>query len=90
MEPNASLVHRCLADVLDVLTSTRDGLLRLPQGWHQDTGSLTLAGFWKLLCAVEAEIFRKTPQWATFHDNEEMVEWMRVSLPSCGTLAHGD
>lgn len=79
----AKRVVRCLSDVIDVLGGATDGLLR-------DTTFLAssdsagvrqrLASFWKLMCNALAVLFRRTPDWANYFENDEMTEWMRDAV----------
>lgn len=79
----AKRIVRCLSDVIDVLCGATDGLLR-------DESFLTrseeiglrskLVSFWKLMCDALALLFKQTPEWANYFENDQMTEWMRDAL----------
>ncbi|KAK4706098.1 senataxin, partial [Phenoliferia sp. Uapishka_3] len=79
----AKRLVRCLSDVIDVLCAASDGLLR-------DAGFLArsqdsnvqgkLLSFWKLMCQALALLFKHTPSWSVYFENEQMTEWMRDAV----------
>ncbi|GAA5880785.1 hypothetical protein JCM1840_001374 [Sporobolomyces johnsonii] len=79
----AKRLVRCLSDVIDVLCDTTDGLLRdasfVARGKDFKLQSKLLT-LWKLMGEALALLFRKTPEWALFFENEEMTEWMRDAI----------
>lgn len=72
---------RCLTDIIDVLCSIPNGLLR-NDDFRKSTSSLPvqLPKWWKLMTSALSVIFRYTPRWARYFDNEDMVLWMRDAL----------
>lgn len=74
---------RCLTDVIDVLCSSPDGLLLkrelLTKGAGADVPTL-LPKWWNMMTQALSVIFAKTPKWAVYFENAEMVLWMRDAL----------
>lgn len=73
----------CLTDVIDVMCSRTDGLLLNPSFVKslQDAGdSNLLLDWWHQMTKALTVIFSRTPRWAGYFDNEEMVVWMRDAL----------
>ncbi|CCM01866.1 uncharacterized protein FIBRA_03937 [Fibroporia radiculosa] len=74
---------RCLTDIIDVLCSGPDGLLHkqafLTTGLG-DTIPSQLPKWWSLMTNALSVIFSRTPRWAIFFDNADMVLWMRDAL----------
>jgi senataxin len=73
----------CLTDIFEVLCSTSDGLLRHPQFSKRDDGPgpvTELPKFWTLITQAIGLIFKRTPTWSVYFDNEEMILWMRDAL----------
>ena len=74
---------RCLTDVIDVLCSSPDGLLLkhefLTKGAGVDVPAL-LPKWWNMMTQALSVIFAKTPKWAAYFENAEMVLWMRDAL----------
>jgi senataxin len=79
----AKRLVRCLSDVIDVFTDTTDGLLRDPD-YVVRGKEVKLQGkllkLWELMGDALALLFKKTPDWALFFENEEMTEWMRDAI----------
>ncbi|GAA5907060.1 DNA/RNA helicase SEN1 [Sporobolomyces salmoneus] len=79
----AKRLVRCLSDVIDVFCDTTDGLLRNPE-YVARGKDFKLQGkllkLWELMGDALALLFRKTPDWALFFENEEMTEWMRDAI----------
>lgn len=79
----AKRMVRCLSDVIDVLCAATDGLLRdaafLARSQDSSLQSKLLS-FWKLMCQALALLFKQTPAWATYFENEQMTEWMRDAV----------
>ena len=77
-------IVRCMTDVIDILCSTDNGLLRRSSYLKRSTeGHCTaedLPKWWKLMARSISVIFRKTPGWSLFFGSKEMVEWMRDAL----------
>lgn len=74
---------RCLTDVIDVLCSNPHGLLHSEQFLKMDVGtsvSTQLFKWWNMMTKALRAIFLKTPKWATYFDNADMVLWMRDAL----------
>ena len=75
---------RCMTDVIEVLCSSENGLLRRSSYVKKDTGGHNIAEdlpeWWKLMARSISVIFRKTPGWSLFFGTEEMIEWMRDAL----------
>ncbi|EJD50704.1 hypothetical protein AURDEDRAFT_83748 [Auricularia subglabra TFB-10046 SS5] len=73
----------CLTDVLDVLCARPGGLLFAksfvyPDGKQRPTKQI--GKLWASMCRALAVVFRRTPSWSTFYENQEMVIWMRDAL----------
>ncbi|GAA5849474.1 hypothetical protein JCM5353_006863 [Sporobolomyces roseus] len=79
----AKRLVRCLSDVIDVFCATTDGLLRDPD-YVARGKDVKLQGkllkLWELMGDSLALLFKKTPDWALFFENEEMTEWMRDAI----------
>ncbi|PCH40128.1 helicase sen1 [Wolfiporia cocos MD-104 SS10] len=75
---------RCLTDIIDVFCSSPDGLLLNQQFLQQEgVGSNVpsrLPQWWNLMTRSLAVIFLKTPKWAVYFDNADMILWMRDAL----------
>lgn len=81
----AKALVRTMTDVIEVLGNSPDGLLRDPSYIRRNsegefTVQTTLPKLWKAMTTCLAVIFRRTPKWALFYDNQVMVEWMRDAL----------
>ncbi|KAJ7109726.1 SEN1 N terminal-domain-containing protein [Mycena crocata] len=85
--PEACSLAKCLVrylqDVIDVLCSRPDGLLFsrhfLRPG--DDTGPCSrLPALWNSMNQAITVIFKRTPMWANYFENEEMLLWMRDAL----------
>lgn len=77
-----SLVQ-CFTDVIEALCSGAGGLLRRPQFLRCDDihgPASRMIELWVLMSKAIAVIFKRTPAWSIYFDNEEMVEWMRDAL----------
>ncbi|GAA5892669.1 hypothetical protein JCM6882_000552 [Rhodosporidiobolus microsporus] len=79
----AKRLVRCLQDVLDVLCAKTDGLLRdadfVRRGRDFRLSSKLLA-LWNFMGGALALLFKRTPDWALFFENDEMTEWMRDAI----------
>ncbi|GAA5875105.1 hypothetical protein JCM16303_005010 [Sporobolomyces ruberrimus] len=79
----AKRLVRCLSDVIDVFCDTTDGLLRDPE-YVARGREVKLQGkllkLWELMGESLALLFKQTPEWANFFENEEMTEWMRDAI----------
>ena len=77
-------IVRCMTDVIDVLCSSENGLLRrssyLKKGAEGHSTAENLPKWWKLMARSISIIFRRTPGWSLFFGTKEMVEWMRDAL----------
>lgn len=77
-------IVRCMTDVIEVLCSSENGLLRRSSYLKKNAeGSCTaedLPKWWKLMARSISVIFRRTPGWSLFFGTKEMVEWMRDAL----------
>ena len=77
-------VVRCMTDVIEVLCSSENGLLRrssyLRKGTEGHSTAEDLPKWWKLMARSISIIFRRTPGWSLFFGTKEMVEWMRDAL----------
>ncbi|GLB38538.1 putative SEN1 N terminal [Lyophyllum shimeji] len=74
---------RCFTDILDVLSASPNGLLHSQHFLkpEEDNGpAANLMKLWKLMTRSLTVIFKRTPLWAPFFDNQEMVVWMRDAL----------
>ena len=79
----AKRMVRCLSDVIDVLCAATDGLLRDATFLARSQDSNVrgkLLSFWKLMCQALALLFKQTPSWAIYFENEQMTEWMRDAV----------
>lgn len=73
----------CLTDVIDVLSSSPDGLLhrtRFLQSFKNSGPDVQLPKWWDLMCQALVQIFYRTPRWADYFENEVMITWMRDAL----------
>ena len=77
-------IVRCMTDVIEVLCSSENGLLRRSSYPKKDADGRSIAEdlpkWWKLMARSISVIFRKTPGWSLFFGPNEMVEWMRDAL----------
>ncbi|KDN52050.1 hypothetical protein K437DRAFT_232872 [Tilletiaria anomala UBC 951] len=80
----AKWVIRSLADVLDVLCETNDGLLRddtdmslLSDVSPRAAVAAYLPRLWSLMCKSVSVIFQRTPKWSATISKSEMVAWFR-------------
>lgn len=74
---------RCLTDIIDVLCSSPDGLLLDHQFLTKGVGAdvpTQLPKWWNMMTQALSVIFSKTPRWAVYFENAEMVLWMRDAL----------
>ncbi|KAM0790470.1 hypothetical protein ACM66B_003346 [Microbotryomycetes sp. NB124-2] len=80
----AKRIVRCLSDVIDSLCATTDGLLRdatfVMRASEGSSLSSTIMSLWKNMCRSLASLFKRTPTWASFFENEQMTEWMRDAI----------
>ena len=77
-------IVRCMTDIIEVLCSSENGLLRrssyLKKGADGHSTAEDLPKWWKLMARSISIIFRRTPGWSLFFGTKEMVEWMRDAL----------
>jgi senataxin len=74
---------RCFTDIIDVLCTTPNGLLHSQHFLKSadDKGpAAQLPKLWNLMSRSLTVIFRRTPLWSTYFDNEDMIVWMRDAL----------
>ena len=80
-------IVRCMTDVIEVLCSSENGLLRRSSYLKKTADGYSpaedLPKWWKLMARSISIIFRRTPGWSLFFDSKEMVEWMRDALIFC-------
>ncbi|KWU45575.1 hypothetical protein RHOSPDRAFT_32881 [Rhodotorula sp. JG-1b] len=79
----AKRVVRCCSDVLDSLCAPTDGLLRDPAFVERNRPikiENKLLALWKLMGEALALLFKQTPQWSAFFENDAMTEWMRDAV----------
>ncbi|KAJ7250875.1 SEN1 N terminal-domain-containing protein [Mycena haematopus] len=74
---------RYLQDVVDILCSRPDGLLHnvhfLRPG--EESGPCSrIPALWNLMNQAITVIFKRTPAWANYFENDEMILWMRDAL----------
>ncbi|KAI0078277.1 hypothetical protein K474DRAFT_1619824 [Panus rudis PR-1116 ss-1] len=72
----------CLTDIIDVMCSSPDGLL-LKKDFLKNLGgdvAQELLRWWSLMTKALSVIFQKTPRWAVYFENAEMILWMRDAL----------
>ncbi len=85
---SAMWLVRCLTDILECFCrqggTNGAGLLREASFLRQKTGHGTirdeLLKLWQQMALTLATIFKRTPQWAQYYENEEMVAWMTDAL----------
>jgi senataxin len=77
-------IVRCMTDVIDVLCSNTDGLLRSQTFIRKRDDGPGPAGelprWLKLMTQTISVIFNRTPGWSLYFGNEDMVVWMRDAL----------
>ncbi|KAJ7670210.1 SEN1 N terminal-domain-containing protein [Mycena rosella] len=74
---------RYLPDIVDILCSRPDGLFfsRHFLRPDDDTGPCArLPALWNCMNQAITVIFKRTPMWANYFENEEMTLWMRDAL----------
>ena len=74
---------RCLTDVIEVLCAGHDGLLhsqRFLKAADSNGSASTLPKFWNLMTKSITVIFKRTPAWSIYFENEIMIVWMRDAL----------
>lgn len=79
----AKRLVRCFSDVFDVLCDTTDGLLRDPDFVRRGRDvklQAKLLALWKLMAEALGLLFKRTPDWANYFENDEMTEWMRDAV----------
>ncbi|KAJ6619424.1 SEN1 N terminal-domain-containing protein [Mycena sp. CBHHK59/15] len=72
-----------LTDVIDVLCSRPDGLLlnsHFLRPRDKDGPSSRILELWKQMNKAIAVIFKRTPAWSVFEDQENITIWMRDAL----------
>ncbi|KAJ6508793.1 SEN1 N terminal-domain-containing protein [Mycena sanguinolenta] len=74
---------RYLQDVVDILCSRPDGLLHKSHFLRpgDESGPCSrIPALWNLMNQAITVIFKRTPAWANYFENEEMILWMRDAL----------
>jgi senataxin len=74
---------RCLTDVIEVLCASHDGLLNSDHNFTSKTAPIpmsVLPTWWALMTKAIAVIFKRTPSWSIYFENEDMIVWMRDAL----------
>lgn len=74
---------RCLTDIIEALCAGHDGLLHNDRFLRApETGgpALALPKLWALMARSITVIFKRTPLWSTYFENEDMIVWMRDAL----------
>ncbi|KAF8073606.1 SEN1 N terminal-domain-containing protein [Lyophyllum atratum] len=74
---------RGFTDILEVLSATPNGLLHSQHFLSPDKDNgpaASLVNLWTLMTKSLTVIFKRTPLWAPYFDNQEMVVWMRDAL----------
>ncbi|KAK0487479.1 SEN1 N terminal-domain-containing protein [Armillaria novae-zelandiae] len=74
---------RCLTDIMEVLCAAPNGLLnnvRFLRSSDSKGPAAHLPRLWTSMNQTLALIFKRTPAWARYYDNEEMIVWMRDAL----------
>ncbi|KAL1748411.1 SEN1 N terminal-domain-containing protein [Schizophyllum fasciatum] len=78
----AKMLVRCFTDIIEVLCESPGGLLRssayAPASSH--TLRRDIPKLWEGMAGALKYIFRRTPTWARWFENEAMTEWMRDVL----------
>lgn len=79
----ATTIVRCFTDIISVLCSNPDGLLRIPSFLRakEATGPASkMRRLWSSMNKAIAVLCESTPGWAVYYSNEEMVVWMRDAI----------
>ena len=74
---------RCLTDIIEVLCAGHDGLLhndRFLRVSDKSGPASALPKLWTLMAKSITVIFKRTPLWSTYFENEDMIVWMRDAL----------
>lgn len=74
---------RCLTDIMEVLCAAPNGLLnnvRFLRSSDPKGPAAQLPKLWTSMNQALALIFKRTPAWARYYNNEEMIVWMRDAL----------
>lgn len=74
---------RCLTDVIEVLCAGHNGLLhddRFLKAMHKSGSVFPLPRLWTLMTKSITVIFKRTPLWSVYFENEDMIVWMRDAL----------
>ncbi|KAJ6477453.1 SEN1 N terminal-domain-containing protein [Mycena vitilis] len=74
---------RYLQDVVEILCSRPDGLLHNVHFLRpaDESGPCSrIPALWKLMNEALVVIFKRTPAWANYFENDEMLLWMRDAL----------
>lgn len=74
---------RCLTDIIEVLCTGHDGLLhndRFLRTTDKNGPASALPKLWALMAKSITVIFKRTPLWSTYFENEDMIVWMRDAL----------
>ncbi|KAL1693704.1 SEN1 N terminal-domain-containing protein [Schizophyllum commune] len=78
----AKMLVRCFTDIIEVLCESPGGLLRSASYAPASSHSLRrdIPKLWEGMAGSLKYIFRRTPTWARWFENEAMTEWMRDAL----------
>jgi senataxin len=74
---------RCLTDIIEALCAGHDGLLHNDQFLRvadKMGPASALPKLWALMAKSITVIFKRTPLWSTYFENEDMIVWMRDAL----------
>ncbi|KAJ6584979.1 SEN1 N terminal-domain-containing protein [Mycena capillaripes] len=74
---------RYLQDVIDIFCSRPDGLfhnVHFLRPGNESGPYSRIPALWNLMNQAITVIFKRTPFWATYFDNEDMLLWMRDAL----------
>jgi senataxin len=74
---------RCLTDVIEVLCAGHNALLqndRFLKAVHKSGSTSALPRLWTLMTKSITVIFKRTPSWSVYFENEDMIVWMRDAL----------
>ncbi|KAI5896492.1 uncharacterized protein SCHCODRAFT_01200004 [Schizophyllum commune H4-8] len=78
----AKMLVRCFTDIIEVLCESPGGLLRSTSYAPASSHSLRrdIPKLWEGMAGSLKYIFRRTPTWARWFENDAMTEWMRDAL----------
>jgi len=74
---------RCFTDLIEVLCASHDGLLHNTHFLRpvaENGPTAELPKLWSLMTKSITVIFKRTPLWSTYFENEDMIVWMRDAL----------